>query len=83
MAEIVGEDDNVTVRGVADDGCTEGDLSTTCSIGYFGYAFFQQNAGDLLAVSVDGVEPNAESVDAAEYPLARPLYMYTAPEHRE
>ncbi len=79
IAEIVGEDDNVTVRGVADDGCTEGDLSTSCAIGYFGYAFFQQNAGELVAVSVDGVEPNAETVDAAEYPLARPLYMYTAP----
>ncbi len=78
IAEIVGEDDNVTVRGVADDGCTEGDLSTTCAVGYFGYAFFQQNAGELVAVSVDGVEPNADTVDAAEYPLARPLYMYTA-----
>ncbi len=79
IAEIVGEDDNVTVRGVADDGCTEGDLSTSCAVGYFGYAFFQQNAGELVAVSVDGVEPSAETVDAAEYPLARPLYMYTAP----
>ncbi len=26
VVEIVGEDDNLTVRGVADDGCTEGDL---------------------------------------------------------
>jgi hypothetical protein len=40
----VGEDDNVTVQGVAGDGCTEGDLTTTCAIGYFGFAFFQENS---------------------------------------
>jgi phosphate transport system substrate-binding protein len=77
--EIVGEDDNLTVRGVADDGCTEGDLGSTCAAGYFGYAYYQENASELQAVLVDGVEPNAETVDAATYPLARPLFMYTAP----
>ena len=30
VVQIVGEDDNLTVRGVADDGCTEGDLNSTC-----------------------------------------------------
>jgi len=79
LAEIVGEDDNLTVRGVAEDGCTEGDTSTTCAIGYFGFAFFQQNAGDLQVVNVEGVEPNADTVNAGEYPLARPLFMYTDP----
>ena len=28
---IVGEDDNLTVQGVAEDGCVEGDTSTTCA----------------------------------------------------
>lgn len=79
IAEIVGEDDNLTVRGVADDGCTEGDLSSTCAIGYFGYAFFQQNADQLQVVTVDGVEPSAATVNDDTYPIARPLYMYTAP----
>lgn len=82
-AQIVGEDDNLTVRGVADDGCTEGDLSSTCAIGYFGYAYYQQNADELQAVSVDGgdgpVSPGDDSVNAGTYPLARPLFMYTAP----
>lgn len=77
LAEIVGEDDNLTVRGVADDGCTEGDLTSTCAAGYFGYAFFQQNAGELQVVDVDGVTPNDDSVNAGTYPLARPLFMYT------
>jgi phosphate transport system substrate-binding protein len=78
IAEIVGEDDNLTVAGVSEDGCTEGDLSTTCAIGYFGYAFFQENASVLQAVAVDGVVPSAESVDDGSYPISRPLFMYTA-----
>jgi phosphate transport system substrate-binding protein len=78
IADIVGEDDNLTVIGVAEDGCTEGDLTSTCAIGYFGYAFFQQNADRLQVVTVDGVEPTAETVDDNSYPIARPLYMYTA-----
>ncbi len=78
IAEVVGEDDNLTVVGVAEDGCTEGDLTSTCGIGYFGYAYFQENADRLQVVTVDGVEPTAETVDANEYPIARPLYMYTS-----
>jgi phosphate transport system substrate-binding protein len=81
VVEIVGEDDNITVRGVAEDGCTEGDTSTTCAIGYFGFAFFQANSDVLTAVSVDAgegpVAPNADSVNEGTYPIARPLYMYT------
>ncbi|HSG78904.1 MAG TPA: substrate-binding domain-containing protein [Acidimicrobiia bacterium] len=75
--EIVGEDDNLTVRGVADDGCTEGDLSSTCAIGYFGYAYYAENAASLQVVSIDGITPNDESVNASMYPIARPLLMYT------
>ena len=77
IAQIVGEDDNVTVQGVAQDGCTQGDPSTTCAIGYFGYAYFAENASVLRAVRVEGIEPNDDTVNAGQYPLARPLYMYT------
>jgi phosphate transport system substrate-binding protein len=78
IADIVGEDDNLTVVGVSEDGCTEGDLTSTCAIGYFGYAYFQENADSLQVVTVEGVEPSAETVDANTYPIARPLYMYTS-----
>ena len=78
IAQIVGEDDNLTVSGVAGDGCTEGDLTSTCAIGYFGYAYYQENAGRLQVVTVDGVAPSAESVNDGTYPIARPLYMYTS-----
>jgi phosphate transport system substrate-binding protein len=81
IAQIVGEDDNVTVQGVAGDGCTEGDLASTCAVGYFGYAFFAENADVLQAIGVDGgdgpVTPGDDSVNEGTYPLARPLYMYT------
>ena len=78
IAEIVGEDDNLTVQGVSGDGCTEGDTTTTCAIGYFGYAYYQENADILQTVAVDGVQPSAESVDDNTYPISRPLYMYTS-----
>lgn len=78
IASIVGEDDNVTVQGVAEDGCTEGDTSTTCALGYFGYAYFQENAARLQAAFVEGVEPGDDSVNEGTYPLARPLFIYTA-----
>jgi ABC-type phosphate transport system substrate-binding protein len=77
-ANIVGEDDNVTVQGVGGDGCTEGDTSTTCAIGFFGYAYFAENQETLVAVAVDGVAPSAETVDDNSYPISRPLFMYTA-----
>ncbi len=81
IANIVGEDDNVTVQGVGGDGCSEGDLSTTCAIGYFGYAFFAENQDVLQAVSIDAgdgpVAPGDDTVSANTYPLSRPLFMYT------
>jgi phosphate binding protein len=62
------EDDNVLVQGV------EGD---TYAIGYFGYAYFEENADLLKVLNINGVEPSAATVDNGEYPLARPLFMYS------
>ncbi len=62
------EDDNVLVQGV------EGDKG---AIGYFGYAYFQENAGKLKDLAINGIAPTAETVDQNKYPLARPLFIYT------
>lgn len=62
------EDDNVLVRGV------EG---SPYAVGYFGYAYFIENQGNLKAISVDGIEPNAQSAEDGSYPLARPLFIYS------
>lgn len=77
IAQIVGEDDNVTVQGVAGDGCSEADINSTCAIGYFGYAFYSENSDVLQAVVIDGVGPSDQSVNEGTYSLARPLFMYT------
>ncbi len=64
------EDDNVLVAGV------EG---SPYAIGYFGFAYFQENQGNLRPVTIEGVEPNEETGATGEYPLSRPLFIYTAP----
>lgn len=71
------EDDNVLVQGVAGDSCQADDLSTSCAIGYFGYAYYQENEGALKIVNIDGVEASAANVDNNSYPLARPLFIYS------
>ena len=62
------EDDNVLVQGVSGD---------QYAIGYFGFAYFEENADVLRDLAIEGVSPTAETVDAGEYPLARPLFIYS------
>ncbi|MFQ3683108.1 PstS family phosphate ABC transporter substrate-binding protein, partial [Roseiflexus sp.] len=62
------ENDNVLVAGV------EGDPG---AIGYFGYAYFAAERDRLNAVKVEGVEPNDQTAESGEYPLARPLFIYS------
>jgi phosphate transport system substrate-binding protein len=71
------EDDNVLVQGVAGDSCTEGNLNTPCAIGYFGYAYYQENPGVLKILDIEGVEPTAGHVEDGTYALARPLFIYS------
>ncbi len=63
------EDDNVLVQGV------EGSPN---AIGFFGFSYFQENEDRLKAIAIDGVEPNAETAESNEYPLSRPLFIYSA-----
>lgn len=62
------EDDNVLVQGV--EGSEYG-------IGFFGYAYYQENADRLGILNIGGVEPSAEAVEAGDYALARPLFIYS------
>ncbi len=64
------EDDNVLVVGV------EG---SPFAVGYFGYAYYQENQELLRAVPVEGVTPSEETGITGEYPLSRPLFIYSAP----
>ena len=62
------EDDNVLVQGVA---------GSPYAVGYFGYAYAAENTDIIVPIAVEGVEATAETVDANEYPLARPLFIYS------
>ena len=65
-------DDNVLVQGIAGD---------RGALGYFGYAYYQENEGVLKAVAVDGgsgcVAPEPSTIEDGTYsPLSRPLFIY-------
>ena len=62
------EDDNVLVQGV------EG---SPYAIGYFGFAYFNENQGALKAISIGGVAPNEQTAESGEYKLSRPLFIYS------
>lgn len=67
------EDDNLLVRGVAND---------HYALGYFGLAYFQENQDQLRPLAVvnqrgQAVLPSPLSVQAGEYqPLSRPVFLY-------
>lgn len=72
------EDDNVLVQGVAGD---------DRALGYFGFAYYQENSERLRAVPVaaddasEAVLPTAETILSGEYrPLARPVFIYVRTE---
>ncbi len=64
------EDDNVLVAGV------EG---SPYAIGYFGYAYYQADQERMRAVAIEGIVPSEETGTTGEYPLSRPLFIYSAP----
>ena len=68
------EDDNITVKGV------QGGKG---AVGFFGVAYFEENAKKLNAVEVDGgkgcVAPTSENINSGKYsPLSRPLFIYVS-----
>jgi phosphate binding protein len=62
------ENDNVLVQGVT---------GSPYAIGYFGFAYYLANQSTLKAISIDGVEPTAETAEDGSYPLSRPLFIYS------
>lgn len=46
------------------------------AIGFFGYAYYQAEGDALNLVAINGVTPNAVSVEDGSYTLARPLFLY-------
>ena len=70
-------DDNVLVQGISGD---------TNALGYFGYAYYAQNADKMKVIGVDGgdgcVIPSDETVASGTYtPLSRPVFIYVNTEN--
>ena len=66
------EDDNVLVQGVAGD---------RYALGYFGYAYYEENEDKLKALAVDDgtgcTAPTPETIESGAYsPLSRPIFVY-------
>lgn len=62
------ENDEELVAGIA---------GNPYAIGFFGYAYYQEAQDSLTILAVEGVEPTAENVESGDYPLSRPLFLYT------
>ena len=68
------ENDNVLVQGISGD---------KNSLGFFGYAYYSENAEKLKVLAVDGgdgcVVPSEDTIKDGSYaPLSRPLFLYVA-----
>ncbi len=68
------EDDNMLVQGIAGE---------KGALGYFGFAYYEENIGKLKLVPVDSgkgaVAPSAETIADGTYsPLSRPLFIYVS-----
>ncbi len=71
---VASEDDNVLVQAISTD---------KTALGYFGIAYYEENADKLKLVAIDGgkggVKPSMETVmDGTYNPLARPLFIYVS-----
>ena len=62
------EDDNVLVQGVA---------GNKYAIGFFGFAYYPENADKLSLVAVEGVTPSYDTAEDGTYKLSRPLFIYS------
>jgi phosphate transport system substrate-binding protein len=64
-------DDNQIIEGIA---------GSDTSLGWVGFAFYEENADVVKALEVDGgdgcVAPTAETIASNEYPISRDLFIY-------
>jgi phosphate transport system substrate-binding protein len=67
-----GEQDNLIVQKIANN---------PKAVGVFGYAYLEENAGQVQGLPMNGVEPTYENISSFRYPGARPLYIYVKKAH--
>jgi phosphate transport system substrate-binding protein len=69
-----GENDNLIVQKLTKD---------KDAVGIFGFSFLEENRDSIKAAKIDGVEPSAETIAKATYPISRSLYFYVKNAHYE
>ncbi|MEL7028592.1 MAG: substrate-binding domain-containing protein, partial [Pseudomonadota bacterium] len=68
-----GENDNSIIQTI---------IQTPSVVGVFGFSFLDQNADQIKAASVGGVEPTLANIAAGRYGISRSLYFYAKRQHR-
>lgn len=68
-----GENDNLIVQRLTSD---------ADAMGIFGYSFLYENEDALKAVSINGVQPDPDTIASGDYPISRPLFFYVKNAHR-
>ena len=69
-----GENDNLIVQKLQ---------ANPTAMGIFGYSFLEENASIVKGAIINDVTPEYESIQAGEYPISRPLFVYFKKEHLE
>jgi len=83
--ERLGEDNDFTRAdynaSANDNVIVEGITENPTSLGWVGFAFFEENSDVLKAIELDNgesgcVAPTVDTIASFEYPLSRPLFIY-------
>ena len=69
-----GENDNLIVQRLQ---------ANPNSFGIFGYSFLDENQDVITGNSVDGVEPDFDTILSGEYPVSRSLFIYVKNQHAD
>jgi phosphate transport system substrate-binding protein len=67
-----GENDNLLIQRVSEN---------AGAVGVLGYSFVEENLDRVRGIAINGIAPNAQTIQALDYPGARQLYVYVKGQH--
>jgi phosphate transport system substrate-binding protein len=67
-----GENDNLIVQKLN---------ANPTAMGIFGFSFLEENANIVKGAIINDVSPDYDSIQAGDYPISRPLFVYFKKEH--